>query len=376
MNALRITRGLGGVLLALLVLSAAGVPAQTAVEQGAQVAADQLSQAFSAAAQRVIPAVVNISTTTVVATGPGLLLREFFGRDLQGLLRGLEREVHSLGSGCLISPEGHILTNYHVISGAQKITVTLADDREFEAEVIGVDPPTDLAVIKIDGADLPYLTWGDSTALQIGEWVLAIGSPFGLSHTVTAGIISATGRSETGIIGYEDLIQTDAAINPGNSGGPLVNLRGELIGINTAIASQSGGSVGVGFAVPSALARQVARQLIESGRVVRGWLGIIPRDVTARLMRRYSLATGSGVFVEAVYRGHPAMNAGIEPGDVIIAWGDEEVTSVRELARLVAHSPAGTQVQVVWLRGKQRMEGTVTVAQQPITRDGRPIEGI
>ncbi len=362
-------------LVTLTALGAPGVRAQTADEQRALAAADQLSLAFSAAARTVIPAVVNISTTTVIPGRASPLLREFFGREFEGLLGG-PREVHSLGSGSLISAEGHIITNNHVVAGATEITVRLADDRELSGAVIGADPATDLAIVKIEGEGLPWLTWGDSTALRIGEWVLAIGSPFGLSHTVTAGIVSATGRSETGIIGYEDLIQTDAAINPGNSGGPLVNLRGELVGINTAIASQSGGSVGVGFAVPSALARGVARQLIESGRVQRGWIGVIPRDITPELAARYSLGDASGVFIEAVYRGHPAMVAGLAPGDVITGWGDQEIASVNQLARLVAGCAAGEQVAVSYMRAGQPCQTIVTVAQQPITRDGRPIKGI
>ncbi|MGD9498551.1 MAG: S1C family serine protease [Armatimonadota bacterium] len=364
--------------LALLVcaLIAQAVSAQAVEEQQALASAEQVSRAFAIAARAVIPAVVNISTTTVVPGRVSPLLREFFGREFEELLRGPDREVHSLGSGCLISAQGHVITNAHVVQGAQQITVTLADEREFEARLVGMDPATDLAIIKIEGEGLPFVRWGDSSTLQVGEWVLAIGSPFGLSHTVTAGIVSATGRSETGIIGYEDLIQTDAAINPGNSGGPLVNLRGELVGINTAIASQSGGSVGVGFAVPSALARSVAHQLIESGRVVRGWIGIIPRELTDELIARYALTIRSGVFVEAVYRDHPAVRAGIAPGDVITMWGGEPVTSVAQLGRLVANTPPGSAVTVTWRRGNQQYSQAVTVAQQPVGRGGRPIEGI
>jgi len=304
------------------------------------------------------------------------LLREFFGPEFGDLMRPRDREVHSLGSGCLISAEGQIITNNHVVAGAQQITVTLADDRELPATVVGCDPATDLAVLQIDGTGLPWLGWGDSSELQVGEWVLAIGSPFGLSHTVTAGIISATGRSETGIVGYEDLIQTDAAINPGNSGGPLVNLAGELVGINTAIASRSGGSVGVGFAVPSALARAVARQLIESGAVVRGWIGILPRELSPELVSRYSLGTDTGVFVEGVYRSCPAGLAGIPPGAVITAWGDAPVTTVSQLAHLVAQTPVRSTVVVRWMQGTQTRSGQISVAQQPLARGGRPVKGI
>lgn len=354
----------------------AAAQSATPDEQAALASARTLGQAFAAVARLVTPAVVNISTTTVIPGRVSPLLRDFFGPEFGDLMRPRDREVHSLGSGCLISAEGHILTNNHVIAGAQQITVTLADDRELAAAVVGCDPATDLAVVKIDATGLPWLRWGDSSALQVGEWVLAIGSPFGFSHTVTAGIISATGRSETGIVGYEDLIQTDAAINPGNSGGPLVNLAGELVGINTAIASRSGGSVGVGFAVPSALARTVARQLIESGAVVRGWIGIIPGQLTPEVASRYAPGVTHGVFVEAIYRSCPAAAAGIPPGAVITAWGGTDVTGVSQLAHLVAQTPVGATITVSWVQGTQARSGQVTVARQPLARDGRPVKGI
>ncbi|MEA3401421.1 MAG: trypsin-like peptidase domain-containing protein [Armatimonadota bacterium] len=373
-------RGLTRVCAAAMLLTLVAHPicAQdlTPEDQRAIAAAEDLSRAFAAVARSVSPAVVNISTTTVVRGGPAPFFRHFFGREFDDLLRGFDREVHSLGSGCLISAEGHVITNSHVVANATEITVTLADDRELPGEVVGVDPATDLAVVKVDATDLPYLRWGDSSQLQVGQWVVAVGSPFGLAHTVTAGIISATGRTDIGIVGYEDLIQTDAAINPGNSGGPLVNLRGELVGINTAIASQSGGSEGVGFAVPSNVARGVARQLIEQGRVVRGWIGIIPGELSPELIRRYAPGAETGVFVEALYRGHPAMEAGLQPQDVITRWGDTEVTSLSQLARLIADTQVGAEVQVTYLRGGQEGTATVTVGQQPIARTGRPIKGM
>ncbi len=354
----------------------ASAQVMSAEDQAAIAEAETLSHAFAAVARCVSPAVANISTTTVVVDGPALLFRDFFGRDFEGMLRGFNREVHSLGSGCLISPEGHVITNNHVVENATEIRVTLADDRDFPGRIVGADPATDLAIVKIDATGLPYLTWGDSSLLQVGEWVVAVGSPFGLAHTVTAGIISATGRTDIGIVGYEDLIQTDAAINPGNSGGPLVNLRGELIGINTAIASKTGTSAGVGFAVPSNMARGVAQQLIERGRVIRGWIGIIPRDLTPTIVRRYAPGATAGVFVEAVYRNQPAIAAGIQPGDVIVSWDGQQITSVSQLARLVADSEIGSAVSVRLLRQDQSHEVVVTVSQQPTTRSGRPIEGI
>lgn len=368
-----------GLIALITVICGAAVAAQglTADEERAISTAEDLGLAFAAAARVASPAVVNISTTTII---PGVVsrspLRDFFGRGLDDMLRGRDREVHSLGSGCLISAEGHIITNNHVVAGATEITVTLADDRELPGRVLGADPATDLAVVKVEDEGLPWIRWGDSAALQVGEWVVAIGSPFGLAHTVTAGIISATGRTDIGIIGYEDLIQTDAAINPGNSGGPLINLRGELVGINTAIASRSGGSAGVGFAVPSNMARVVARQLIETGAVVRGWLGVIPRELSPELARRYAPAASSGVFVEAVYRNHPAINAGIQPGDVIVAWNGTEVVTVGQLGKLVADTPVGSEISVELVRGTQRHTAKVTVARQPMPSSGGPVKGL
>ncbi|MBD3293177.1 MAG: trypsin-like serine protease [Armatimonadia bacterium] len=350
--------------------------ALTADELEAIDAAGALSRAFAAASRVASPAVVNISTTTIVPGGPIPLPGGFFGRGFEDMLRRRSREVHSLGSGCLISAEGHILTNNHVIEGASEITVTLSDERELPARMLGSDPSTDLAVVRVEGQGLPYLRWGDSSGLEVGEWVVAIGSPFGLARTVTSGIVSATGRTDIGIIGYEDLIQTDAAINPGNSGGALVNLRGELVGINTAIASKSGSNAGVGFAVPSNMARAVARQLIEEGRVIRGWIGVIPRALSAELIRRYAPAATCGVFVEAMYRRHPAAAGGMQPGDVITHWAGEAITSVGQLGRAVADAEIGSEVDVRLIRGREALTVTTTVGQQPEGRNGRPVEGI
>jgi S1-C subfamily serine protease len=242
------------------------------------------SEAFAAVAKLATPAVVNISAATII---PGRrsplfddpLFRYFFG-DEDIPFREPERVVRSLGSGVIVSRDGLILTNNHVVAGASRITVTLADGRKFsDAQIVGTDPATDLALLRIRASNLPAIKWGDSRALEVGEWVLAIGNPYGLSQTVTAGIVSAKGRRDVGISVYEDFIQTDAAINPGNSGGALVNIRGELVGINTAILSQSGGNVGIGFAIPSHEARRVMELLLRDGKVSRGWLGIIPARV-------------------------------------------------------------------------------------------------
>jgi len=379
-------RKLSGVKLLLLFAVSAGLvcPAFgqegfTAEEQQALAAAADLSTAFAAVARVTGPAVVNISTTTVVpgyASPLAPMLREFFGRDLPGALGRADREVHSLGSGVLISAEGHLITNNHVVAGATKIQVKLADDREFEGTLLGADPATDLAVVGIEGEGLPYVRWGDASELKVGEWVVSIGSPLGLAQTVTAGIVSAKGRSDIGITGYEDFIQTDAAINPGNSGGPLVNLRGELVGINTAIASQSGGSEGIGFAIPSNIAQPIAKQLIEEGRIARGWIGIVPREVNERLARRFHLAVTTGVLVHGIYRDQPAYAAGLRAGDVIVSWDEEEITSEGELTRKVADAAISSQVQLVYYRGRQRLSALVKVAAKPIDPQGRPIRGI
>ncbi|MCD6361699.1 MAG: trypsin-like peptidase domain-containing protein [Armatimonadetes bacterium] len=369
-------------LLIVVLTTSAAPPAAaqgfTPEEQAAIATAQDLSIAFAAVARVVGPAVVNISTTAII---PGRisplspLLRDFFGWD-DRMLRQPDREVHSLGSGVLISAEGHVLTNNHVVAGAQEIKVTLADDRELDGVLRGADPASDLAVVKIEGSGLPYVVWGDATRLRVGEWVVAIGSPLGLRQTVTAGIVSATGRSGMGITGYEDFIQTDAAINPGNSGGPLVNLRAELVGINTAIVSQSGGSEGIGLAVPSNVARPIARELIEKGQVERGWIGIIPRDLTPRLVKRLGLGTRTGVLIERMYRDQPAHLAGLQPGDVIVSWGGEPVGTVEELTRMVMDSPVGSVVTVGYYRGRNLLSTGVTIRQQPVTQTGRAIEGI
>ena len=350
--------------------------ALTADDLSAIDTAGALSKAFAAAARVAGPAVVNISTTTIVPASRGPVLWDFFGRGFGDMLQRSPREVHSLGSGCLISAEGHIITNNHVVEGATEITVTLADEREFPATVLGADPATDIAVVKVEGDGLPYLQWGDSSALEVGEWVVAIGSPFGLARTVTSGIVSATGRTDIGIIGYEDLIQTDAAINPGNSGGPLVNLHGELVGINAAIASKTGTYAGVGFAIPSNTARSIGRQLIQEGRVIRGWIGVVPRELSPALIRRYAPAATCGVFVEALYRNQPAAAGGVQPGDVITAWDGQTITSVGQLGRLVSDAEIGSEVDVALVRGRQTLTPTITVGQQPLAENGRPLEGI
>jgi len=331
------------------------------------------SEAFAAVAKIATPSVVNISAATII---PGRrsplfddpLFRYFFGDD-DIPFRQPERVVRSLGSGVIVSRDGLILTNNHVIAGASRISVTLADGRRFsDVQVVGTDPATDLALLRIRANNLPAIKWGDSRALEVGEWVLAIGNPYGLSQTVTAGIVSAKGRRDVGISVYEDFIQTDAAINPGNSGGALVNIRGELVGINTAILSQSGGNVGIGFAVPSHEARRVMELLLREGRVSRGWLGIIPARVEEGAIQ--------GVVVANLFRNSPADLAGLDIDDIILECNGRRVTSPGELKNMIASMPAGTEVTLLVQRGTERGRVRLRVADHPTDRFGRPVPGI
>lgn len=331
------------------------------------------SEAFAAVAKVATPSVVNISAATII---PGRrsplfddpLFRYFFGDD-DIPFREPSRVVRSLGSGVIVSRDGLILTNNHMIAGASRISVTLADGRRFsDAQVVGADPATDLALLRVRANNLPAIKWGDSRALEVGEWVLAIGNPYGLSQTVTAGIVSAKGRRDVGISVYEDFIQTDAAINPGNSGGALVNIRGELVGINTAILSQSGGNVGIGFAIPSHEARRVMELLLRDGKVSRGWLGIIPARVEEGAVQ--------GVVVANLFRNSPADLAGLDIEDVILECNGKRVTSPGELKNIIASMPASTEVTLVIQRGNQRGRVRLRVADHPTDRLGRPVPGI
>ncbi len=284
---------------------------------------------FAPVVKKVLPAVVKISSSKVVKTpaaffnGQGQMdpfFRQFFGDENGGRFNiPQQQREEGVGSGVIVSPEGYVLTNNHVVDGATDVQVTLADKREFKARVVGRDPKTDIAVLKIDGENLPTITIGDSSKLQVGDYVLAIGNPFGVGQTVTMGIVSATGRGGLGIEDYEDFIQTDASINPGNSGGALVNDRGELIGINTAIISHgSGGNQGIGFAVPVNLARQVTDQILKNGKVTRAYLGITPQDVTPAIAKAFDAKGQQGALIGDVSPNSPAQRAGLERGDIIL----------------------------------------------------------
>jgi serine protease DegS len=326
---------------------------------------------YAAAVEQAAPAVVSINTAKVVAVQQHPLLndpvfRQFFG---PGLDSPRKRVENSLGSGVIFSPQGYILTNHHVIGGADAIKVFLRDGRSASAKVIGSDPETDIAVLKIDLKNLPTLTLGRSEHVRVGDVVLAIGNPFGVGQTVTLGIVSATGRTALGINTFENFIQTDAAINPGNSGGALVDANGHLIGINTAIFSQTGGSVGIGFAIPTSLAKGVMEQIIEHGRPLRGWLGFEAQALTPELIEAFNLKQGtSGLVITTLYRNGPAHKAGVEPGDVLVAIDGKRTADAREvLLAITAHKP-GSKVRLDLLREGKPLGIEAVAGERPLTR--------
>ena len=269
------------------------------------------------------------------------------------------------GSGILITPSGYIVTNNHVVEGATEVTVTLSDRRELKGAIVGTDPQTDLAVVIVKGENLPSMKWSDSDKIEVGDLVLAIGSPFGLTQTVTMGIISALGRGNVGIAEYEDFIQTDAAINPGNSGGPLVNMAGDLIGINTAIFSRTGGSEGIGFAIPSNIAQHIVSSLIQTGSVVRGWLGVSIQEMTPTLAEAFGLQEMKGALIGQVIDGSPADNAGLRQGDIIVQYAGKPIDNVSQIRNAAAQTTVGTDVDVTVIRDGQEQSITVHVAVQP-----------
>ena len=330
-------------------------------------AAMNAPSSYSAAARRATPAVVSITASKAPARNPhsGDPWFQFFfgdrGREMQ------EAQV-GLGSGVIVSPEGYLLTNNHVIEGADEIEVQLADSRHARAQVVGTDPETDLAVLKISLDKLPVITFGSIDALQVGDVVLAIGNPFGVGQTVTSGIVSALGRNQLGINTFENFIQTDAAINPGNSGGALVDANGHLLGINTAIYSRSGGSLGIGFAIPVSTARQVMDGLIRDGVVTRGWIGVEPRDLTPEIAETFSLPVKEGVLITGVLQGGPAAEGGMRPGDVVVKVAEAPVTNTVQLLSAVAALKPNERAVIGVQRGDKAMQLTVTVAQRPRTQ--------
>jgi len=330
---------------------------------------------FSTVAARTVPVVLNISSTQVVSRpnspfSNDPFFRYFFGDDSE--LYGPQRDVErSLGSGVIVSADGYVLTNNHVVAGESgrislrqlpAISVALADKREMRAQIVGVDPITDLALLKIDAQNLPTMPWGDSSKLKVAEWVLAIGNPFQLNQTVTLGIVSALGRTSLGISGYEDFIQTDAAINPGNSGGALINTRGELIGINTAIFSQSGGYQGIGFAIPSNLARRVVADFLKYGEVRRGSIGYVEYGpLTSRQAIDLGAPEGRGLYVGRMRRDSAAYEGGLRPGDVILTFNGTAATDSGALSRLVQDATIGSTATVEILRDGRRLQLKIQV---------------
>ena len=333
---------------------------------------------FAAIAKKTMPVVVNISTLSQRSGrgGSNDPIEEFFNRFF-GESPPKENSQRSLGSGILISKDGEILTNYHVVRNADAIKVKLADQTEFEARLVGKDDKTDLALIKIrkSGGELPYARLGSSSLLEVGDWVMAIGNPFGLEHTVTAGIVSAKGR----VIGagpYDNFIQTDASINPGNSGGPLINAAGEVVGVNSAIFSQTGANVGIGFAIPIDLAKKIADQLRKNGRVVRGWLGIRAQDMTPQAVAALGLNRGGEmVVVTEVADGSPAAEAGIKINDVVVEFNGKPVPKSHEFPALIADTPPGQKTTLKIIREKKEQTVAVKIGELPDESDpGQQIE--
>ena len=326
-----------------------------------------ISQAFENASLKVSPSVVSIIAEQEVKVPgnfgfPDDAFRDFFGDEFFRRFFGnpeqqqQKQTIRSLGSGVIVTEDGYILTNNHVVEKAEKLSVLINDNKRYDAELIGSDPPTDVAVIKIKGKGLRAASFGDSDDISVGEWVIAIGNPFQLMHTVTAGIISAKGRSSVGLAEYEDFIQTDASINPGNSGGALSNLNGQVIGINTAIASPTGGNIGIGFAIPVNMAKEVMDQLISKGEVVRGYMGVWLQDITDELAEALDLKSTNGAIVSDITDNGPAARAGIQRGDVIVKYNGKQIEDGTQLKNLVAQTDPGTSVDVAVIRDGETKE--------------------
>src|SRR5512137_2827944 len=345
------------------------VTIQQAAAPGAAHAA-AVVRSYAEAARRAMPAVVSVYTTKEIRRAPALedpIFDRFFGDRSSGR----PERVAGLGSGVIAAAEGYVLTNHHVVQAADEIAVGLADGRRVAAVLVGVDPETDVAVLRIDARDLPVITLGASEQLNVGDVVLAIGNPFDVGQTVTMGIVSAVGRNNLGINRYENFIQTDAAINQGNSGGALVDAAGNLVGINTAIYSRSGGSIGIGFAIPTTIVTQVMKELIAKGRVTRGYFGIEPVDITPELVAALKLRREQGVVVRGVQRNAPAGGAGIEPGDVLLSINDLPVRDTPGMLNQIAQLAPGSVAKVRVEREGRPLELSVTVGERPVPQERR-----
>lgn len=340
------------------------------IHQATPLSRNEGPASYAQAVEQAAPAVVNIYSSRIVERDQHPLMSDpFFQQFFDS--KGDDATTHqrmlsSLGSGVIVSEDGYVLTNHHVINGADEIQVALRDGRETLAEVIGTDPESDLAVLRIDLDDLPVIELTDSADVAVGDVALAIGNPFGVGQTVTMGIISATGRNHLGLNAYEDFIQTDAAINPGNSGGALVNAEGAMVGINTAIFSRSGGSQGIGFAIPANLAHSILDELVTQGRVIRGWLGIEAQALSRELAASFGLQTPQGVIVAGVVSGGPASQAGLEPGDVLLAVDGQPILDARSAMSEIASIPPGTSLPLTIVRSGERMEMTLEVGERPL----------
>ena len=336
------------------------------IQAPSSTSAQPAAGSFSGAARRAAPAVVSINTSKAVrhprSNDPWF---QFFFGD-----QGTQAQT-GLGSGVIISPDGYILTNNHVVEGADEIEVTLTDSRRARATIIGTDPETDLAVLKVDLDKLPVIVLGDSDQLAVGDQVLAIGNPFGVGQTVTSGIVSALGRSQLGINTFENFIQTDAAINPGNSGGALVDVNGNLMGINTAIYSRSGGSMGIGFAIPVSTAKLVLDGIVRDGQVTRGWIGVEPNELSPELAQTFGVKATEGVIITGVLQGGPAAVAGVRPGDVILSVEDKATNNVSQLLTAVASLKPGSAASFALQRGDARLEVSVVPGTRPRVQQRR-----
>jgi serine protease DegQ len=322
---------------------------------------------FHDAVQRATPSVVNISTSKEIRSPRHPLLndpifRRFFGEQLQ---ESEAQRASSLGSGVIVSAAGYVLTNHHVVEGADEIEVALHDGKKLLAKVVGSDPETDLAVLRVSAENLPAITFGSSDALRVGDVVLAIGNPFNLGHTVTSGIVSALGRSGLGMATFENFIQTDAAINPGNSGGALVDAGGNLVGVNTLIISRTGSAMGIGFAIPVSTAKMVLEQIVKSGSVTRGWIGVEVQEITPALADSFKLGGQRGALIAGVLRGGPADKAGVKPGDVLVEVQGKPVADPTVMLNLIAALPPGSPARMKLKRQGQDVEATINIGRRP-----------
>lgn len=337
----------------------------TATVQEAPASDVPAAGSYREAARKAMPSVVNIYTLKEIRQQNPLLEDPFFRKFFGDRLGSGVQKQSSLGSGVIVSPEGYILTNNHVVATADEIEVALVDGRKAKAKLVGTDPETDLAVIKIDLKNLPAITLGHVEQAKVGDVVLAIGNPFGVGQTVTMGIISALGRTHLGINTFENFIQTDAAINPGNSGGALVDTAGNLLGINSAIYSRSGGSLGIGFAIPVSTVKSVMEAIITNGHVVRGWIGIEPQDITPELAETFNLKKKEGVIIAGVLKNGPADKAGIKPGDILLSIEGQAIANTSELFNRIAQIAPGTRAKMAVLRNDSEATLDVAIAKRP-----------